>query len=77
MPSASAGTKSTATPSNQDEQEPGGIPVEELEAKMLSVKKALERFDSVKVRSLDLFRQPWREFHLPYASWMPDARGRG
>ncbi|CAM9112550.1 unnamed protein product [Hapterophycus canaliculatus] len=52
MPSASAGSEWSATPSKQDEGqgEPGGIPVQELEAKMLSVKKALERFDTVKAR---------------------------
>lgn len=38
-----------AAPIKPDEQEPEGIPVEELEAKMLSVRKALERFDAVKV----------------------------
>lgn len=38
-----------AAPSKAEEQEPEGIPVEELEAKMLSVQKALERFDAVKV----------------------------
>lgn len=37
-----------ASPSEQEEE--GEIPVEELEAKLLSVKQALERFDDVKVR---------------------------
>ncbi|CAM9945433.1 unnamed protein product [Scytosiphon promiscuus] len=52
MPSTSVGSESTAAPSRQaeEEEEPGGIPVQELEAKMLSVKKALERFDNVKAR---------------------------
>lgn len=36
-------------PSEQDKIEPEGIPAEELEAKLLSVRKALERFDAVKV----------------------------
>lgn len=52
VPSASARRESTVvSPSKQDAQEPEGIPVEELEAKLLSVRKALERFDDVKVWS--------------------------
>lgn len=38
-----------AASSKEDESEPEGIPVEELEAKMLSVQEALKRFDAVKV----------------------------
>lgn len=54
-----------AAPSKPEEQEPEGIPVEELEAKMLSVQKALERFDAVKVwplsarYTLDLAVSTW------------------
>lgn len=50
MPSASAPQESTVVaPSEQDNLEPEGIPAEELEAKLLSVRRALERFDDVKV----------------------------
>ncbi|CAM9134316.1 unnamed protein product [Ectocarpus fasciculatus] len=41
---------STAATSVQEKQEPDGIPIDELEAKMSSVRKALERFDTVKSR---------------------------
>lgn len=40
---------STAATSVEEKQEPEGIPIDELEAKMSSVRKALERFDTVKV----------------------------
>lgn len=50
VPSASVRQESTVvTPSEQDTLEPEGIPAKELEAKLLSVRKALERFDDVKV----------------------------
>ena len=50
MPSANARQEPPeAAPSEQDTPEPEGIPAEELEAKMLSVRKALARFDDVKV----------------------------
>lgn len=50
VPPASARRESTVVaPSEQDKLEPEGIPAEELEAKLLSVRKALERFDDVKV----------------------------
>ncbi|CAM9276851.1 unnamed protein product [Ectocarpus sp. 12 AP-2014] len=41
---------STAATSEEEKQEPEGIPIDELEAKMSSVRKALERFDTVKSR---------------------------
>eukprot|EP00752_Nemacystus_decipiens_P011875 g10531.t2 len=51
VPSASARQQSTvAAPREQDTLEREGVPAEELEAKLLSVRKALERFDDVKNR---------------------------
>lgn len=63
-------------PSEQDKLEPEGVPAEELEAKLLSVRKALERFDDVKVWSRVplIFRYSSTKFnglhfveHLPHA----------
>lgn len=52
VPSASARQESAVVaPGEQATPEPEGIPAEELEAKLLSVRKALERFDDVKVWS--------------------------
>lgn len=42
-------------PPSEQEEEEDEIPVEELEAKLLSVKRALERFDDVKVQSVSVY----------------------
>ena len=50
QPTASRRESPVVAPTEQEEQEQEEeIPVEELEAKLLSVKRALERFDDVKV----------------------------